>query len=176
MENQARLLNEKLLILQVEYEEKNVQEEEIKTRLKTQLKEYSEDLLSLKKRRNDLFIERMENQTKAQKQKIKDQKKDKSKHIEKKKGNRDEPGARKSGEHRKTAARTSIGDFSANCRDLRGNERSGKCGNKNEGRGKRENEEVAITSVEQIWAKNLESLQQVENKERRKWERASRRS
>ena len=72
LENHAKVLNEKLIMLKMEFEEKNTQEQEIKSRLKMDLKELTEELVSLKKRRNDLFIKHLENTSIVKKNIIKE--------------------------------------------------------------------------------------------------------
>ena len=57
LENQASGLNEKLLILKMDFEEKRTQGQETEGRLKEKLKDLSEELLALQKKRNQIFIE-----------------------------------------------------------------------------------------------------------------------
>jgi hypothetical protein len=66
-------------MIKMEFDEKNIQEQEIKSRLQMNLKELSEELLSLKKKRNTLFIEHLENTSMVKKNMIKEQRKGKSK-------------------------------------------------------------------------------------------------
>lgn len=167
-------MNEKLLILQVDYEQKNVQEEEIKSRLQMQLREYSEELLALKKQRNELFIERMEKQSQAQKMKMKDKKRGQEKGKSEQvilAGRFEEKPAQERAEQIEEEMRgqTSISNLSSNCRDVRENERSVKCGNKRKGDKEPVDKGAPVTSVDQIWLNGLTSSKRLEDQKSRKW-------
>ena len=57
LENKAQQLNEKLLILKMEYEEKSKSGQENEERLKEELKEINEEMLVLRKKRNELLLQ-----------------------------------------------------------------------------------------------------------------------
>jgi hypothetical protein len=57
LENKAGKLNEKLLILKMEYEEKSKSGQENEGRLKEQLKEISDEMVALKKKRNEILLQ-----------------------------------------------------------------------------------------------------------------------
>lgn len=170
LESQARHLNEKLLILQMDHEQKHEQAQEIKGRLKLQLKEYSEELLALKKQRNSMFIQRMEEMSQTQRKMIK------AKLLrEKRKGQEHAPedlgkgeGERlglESAERKMIRGQTSIWDLRAKCREMGG---SG-------GKKKKLGQEVLtvckaakglpLTSVDQICSKKGEESQSRKKKE-----------
>lgn len=60
LEMDADRLNEKLVLLKVDFEEKNTREQANRERLKSQLRELGEELLVLKKQRKDILIQRLE--------------------------------------------------------------------------------------------------------------------
>lgn len=57
LEGQASILNEKMIILKADFDESQIKGETVQTRLKLELKELTEELLVLKKRRNLMFVE-----------------------------------------------------------------------------------------------------------------------
>lgn len=63
LQNEASSLNEKLLILKMDFEEKETQGQEKEGRLKEELKNISEELVALQKKRNQIFIETLEEQS-----------------------------------------------------------------------------------------------------------------
>ena len=64
LENDASSLNEKLLILKLDFEEKQNIGQKTEGRLKEQLKDISEELIALKKKRNQMFFDNLQNQGK----------------------------------------------------------------------------------------------------------------
>ena len=72
LENQASSLNEKFLILKMDFDEKQVKGQETEGRLKEQLKEISEELVALKKKRNQIFIETLEEESEIRKNSLKE--------------------------------------------------------------------------------------------------------
>lgn len=63
LECKASKLDEKLLILKMEFTEKTTEGQEKEERLKDKLKDISEELVALKKKRNKIFIEDLEEQS-----------------------------------------------------------------------------------------------------------------
>ena len=63
LESEASSLNEKLLILKMDFDEKETQGQETEGRLKEQLKNISEELVALQKKRNQIFIETLEEES-----------------------------------------------------------------------------------------------------------------
>jgi hypothetical protein len=72
LENRASTLNEKLLILRMEFDEKETKGQETEGRLKEQLKDLSEELLVLKKKRNEIFIETLEHESQIRRNSLKE--------------------------------------------------------------------------------------------------------
>lgn len=73
LENEASSLNEKFLILKMEFEEKKTKGQETEGRLKEELKDISEELLALKKKRNQIFIETLEHESKIRRNSLLEQ-------------------------------------------------------------------------------------------------------
>jgi hypothetical protein len=72
LENRASTLNEKLLILKMDFEEKETKGQETEGRLKEQLKDLSEELVVLKKKRNQIFIETLEHESQIRRNSLKE--------------------------------------------------------------------------------------------------------
>jgi hypothetical protein len=73
LENETSSLNEKFLILKMEFEEKKMKGQETEGRLKEELKDISEELLALKKKRNQIFIETLEHESKIRRNSLLEQ-------------------------------------------------------------------------------------------------------
>ena len=70
LKNQTTSLNEKFLILKLDFEEKETKGQQTEGRLKEQLKEISDELVALKKKRNQIFIETLEEESKIRRNSI----------------------------------------------------------------------------------------------------------
>ena len=73
LENQTSSLNEKFLILKMEFDEKQAKGQETEGRLKEELKDISEELVALKKKRNQIFIETLEHESQIRRNSILEQ-------------------------------------------------------------------------------------------------------
>lgn len=72
LENEASTLNEKLLILKMDFEERETKGQETEGRLKEKLKNISEELVALQKKRNKFFIESLEAESQIRRNSLKE--------------------------------------------------------------------------------------------------------
>lgn len=70
LENEATNLNEKLVILKMDFEAKATEGQEVQARLKEELKDLTGEMLALRKKRKAIWIENMEEETRKRRNSI----------------------------------------------------------------------------------------------------------